>query len=64
VSFQGRFQRGPYGFPDPGAQHITTTNSTYYIHNEQPQLLTDAIRKVVDADRDGAETVGNVEGAE
>jgi pimeloyl-ACP methyl ester carboxylesterase len=46
----------------PGAEHIT--NSTHYIHNEQPQLVTDSIRQVVDADRDGAETVGIVEGAE
>ena len=63
-SFRGRFRRGPYGFPNPGAQHITTTNITHYIHNEQPQLVTDSIRQVVDADRDGAETVGIVEGAE
>ncbi|HEX8260372.1 MAG TPA: alpha/beta hydrolase [Rubrobacteraceae bacterium] len=48
----------------PGAEHITNTNSTHYIHNEQPQLVTDAIRQVVDADRDGAETVDVVEGAE
>jgi pimeloyl-ACP methyl ester carboxylesterase len=39
----------------PGAEHITNTNSTHYIHNEQPQLVIDAIRQVVDADRDGAE---------
>jgi pimeloyl-ACP methyl ester carboxylesterase len=48
----------------PGAEHITNTNSTHYIHNEQPQLVIDSIRQVVDADRDGAETVGTVEGAE
>jgi pimeloyl-ACP methyl ester carboxylesterase len=48
----------------PGAEHITNTNSTHYIHNEQPQLVVDAIRQVVDADRDGAETAGIVEGAE
>jgi pimeloyl-ACP methyl ester carboxylesterase len=48
----------------PGAEHITNTNSTHYIHNEQPQLVIDAIRQVVDADRDGAETVDVVEGAE
>ena len=48
----------------PGAEHITNTNSTHYIHSEQPQLVTDSIRQVVDADRDGAETVGTVEGAE
>jgi pimeloyl-ACP methyl ester carboxylesterase len=48
----------------PGAEHITETNSGHDIHNEQPQLVIDAIRKVVDADRDGAETVAVVEGAE
>jgi len=48
----------------PGAKHITNTNSTHYIHNEQPQLVTDSIRQVVDADRDDAETVAVVEGGE
>ncbi len=48
----------------PGAEHITNTNSTHYIHNEQPQLVIDAIRQVVDADRDNAETVAVVEGGE
>ena len=48
----------------PGAEHITTTNITHYIHNEQTQLVTDSIRQIVDAERDGAETVGVVEGAE
>lgn len=47
-----------------GANHITDTNSGHYIAGEQPQLVIDAIRQVVDADRDGAETVGIVEGAE
>jgi pimeloyl-ACP methyl ester carboxylesterase len=48
----------------PGAEHITETNSGHYIHNEQPQLVIDAIRQVVDADREGAETVDVVEGTE
>ena len=48
----------------PGAEHITNTNSTHYIHLDNPQLVTDSIRQVVDADRDGAETVDVVEGAE
>jgi pimeloyl-ACP methyl ester carboxylesterase len=48
----------------PGAEHITETNSGHDIHNEQPQLVIDAIRQVVDADRDGAETVAVVEGGE
>ena len=48
----------------PGAEHITDTNSTHYIHLDNPQLVTDSIRQVVDAARDGAQTVGTVEGAE
>jgi pimeloyl-ACP methyl ester carboxylesterase len=48
----------------PGAEHITNTNSTHYIQLDNPQLVTDSIRQVVDADRDGAETVGIVEDAE
>jgi pimeloyl-ACP methyl ester carboxylesterase len=48
----------------PNAEHITETNSGHDIHNEQPQLVIDAIRQVVDADRDNAEKVGVVEGAE
>jgi pimeloyl-ACP methyl ester carboxylesterase len=48
----------------PGAEHITNTNSTHYIHLDNPQLVSDSIRQVVDADRDGAETVAVVEGAE
>jgi pimeloyl-ACP methyl ester carboxylesterase len=38
----------------PGAEHITDTNSTHYIHLENPQLVSDSIRRVVDAARDGA----------
>ena len=48
----------------PNAEHITETNSGHDIHNEQPQLVIDAIRQVVDADRDDAETGGVVEGVE
>jgi pimeloyl-ACP methyl ester carboxylesterase len=48
----------------PGAERITNTNSTHYIQRDNPQLVTDSIRQVVDADRDGAETVSIVEGAE
>jgi pimeloyl-ACP methyl ester carboxylesterase len=46
------------------ARHITDTNSSHFIAGEQPQLVTDAVRQVVDAVRDGAETVGVVEGPE
>ena len=48
----------------PGVEHITNTNSTHYIHNEQPQLVIDAIRQVVDASRDNAEIASVVEGVE
>jgi pimeloyl-ACP methyl ester carboxylesterase len=37
----------------PGAEHITDTNSTHYIQLYNPRLVTDSIRKVVDAERDG-----------
>ena len=32
----------------PGAKHITDTDSDHYIHQENPQLVIDAIREVVD----------------
>ena len=35
----------------PDAKHITNTNSGHEIHKEQPQLVIDSIRKVVDAVR-------------
>jgi pimeloyl-ACP methyl ester carboxylesterase len=38
----------------PNAKHITNTNSGHDIHKEQPQLVIDAIRQVVDAVRDPA----------
>jgi hypothetical protein len=38
----------------PSAEHITDTNSTHYIHLENPRLVSDSIRGVVDAARDGA----------
>src|ERR671917_139142 len=31
----------------PGAKHITNTNSDHYIHQEQPQLVIDAVREVL-----------------
>jgi pimeloyl-ACP methyl ester carboxylesterase len=48
----------------PGAEHITDTNSTHYIHLENPRLVSDSIRRVVDADRDGEKTVGVGKGAD
>ena len=38
----------------PGAKHITNTNSGHEIHKEQPQLVIDSIRQVVDAVRSGS----------
>jgi pimeloyl-ACP methyl ester carboxylesterase len=35
----------------PNAKHVTNTNSGHEIHKEQPQLVIDAIREVVDAAR-------------
>ncbi len=37
----------------PHAKHITETNSGHEIHKEQPQLVVDSIRQVVDAVRSG-----------
>jgi pimeloyl-ACP methyl ester carboxylesterase len=36
-----------------GARHVTDTRSGHHIHVEQPQLVTDAIREVVQAVRSG-----------
>ena len=38
----------------PNAKHITSTNSGHEIQKEQPQLVVDAIRQVVDAVRGGS----------
>jgi pimeloyl-ACP methyl ester carboxylesterase len=35
----------------PGSTHVTRTNAGHYIHIEQPQVVVDAIRQVVDAAR-------------
>lgn len=37
----------------PNEKHITNTNSGHEIHKEQPQLVIDAIREVVEAVRNG-----------
>lgn len=42
----------------PGAKHITNTNSGHEIHKEQPLLVIDAIREVVDAVRRGCSRPG------
>ncbi len=41
----------------PGAKHITDTNSGHEIHKDQPQLVTDAVREVVEAVRGGSPQV-------
>jgi hypothetical protein len=38
----------------PDAKHISNTNSGHDIHKEQPQLVIDSIRKVVEAVRSGS----------
>ena len=38
----------------PNAKHISNTNSGHEIHKEQPLLVIDAIRQVVDAVRGGS----------
>jgi hypothetical protein len=38
----------------PGAEHITDTNSTHYIQLYNPRLVSDSIRRVVEAARDSA----------
>jgi len=44
-----------------GAKHINDTNSGHYIAGEQPQLVIDAIRQVVEAARNGTSVgYGNV----
>jgi pimeloyl-ACP methyl ester carboxylesterase len=48
----------------PEAAHITDTNSAHYIQVENPQLVTDSIRRVVEAERDGEKTVGDVKGTD
>jgi pimeloyl-ACP methyl ester carboxylesterase len=37
----------------PGAKHVTKTDSGHVIHHDNPQLVTDSIREVVDAVRAG-----------
>jgi pimeloyl-ACP methyl ester carboxylesterase len=48
----------------PGAEHVTDTNSSHYIHIYNPQLVSDLIRRAVEAERDGEKTVGDVKGAD
>ena len=41
----------------PGARFIDDPHSGHYIHQEQPQLVIDSIREVVDAARVGSTTL-------
>ena len=41
----------------PGARHDKETHSGHNIHREQPQLVIEAIREVVDAVRQGRDTL-------
>jgi pimeloyl-ACP methyl ester carboxylesterase len=41
----------------PGGKHIKVGNSTHYIHVDQPRVVIDAIREVVDAVRAGKTTL-------
>jgi pimeloyl-ACP methyl ester carboxylesterase len=44
----------------PGARHITNTDSSHYIHQEQPNLVIDSVREVVDAvGKKGCKKVGH-----
>lgn len=40
-----------FHFPNYRDKHVTDTNSGHEIHKEQPQLVIDAIREVVEAVR-------------
>ncbi|MBP7241557.1 alpha/beta hydrolase [Amaricoccus sp.] len=42
----------------PAARHVTKTDSGHNIHKNNPQLVTDAIRDVVDAVRSGRTALG------
>ncbi len=41
----------------PGSRHVTKTDSGHVIHHDNPQLVTDSIRDVVDAVRAGRTTL-------
>jgi uroporphyrinogen-III decarboxylase len=41
----------------PNTKHITNTNSGHEIHKEQPQLVIDSIREVVEAVHSGSQLV-------
>lgn len=37
----------------PGARHVTDTNSGHFIHQEQPALVIEKVREVLEAARNG-----------
>ena len=45
----------------PNAKHITNTHSGHDIHKEQPQLVIDSIREVVEAVRNGRVALPNLQ---
>jgi pimeloyl-ACP methyl ester carboxylesterase len=47
----------------PNEKHITKTNSGHEIHKEQPQLVIDAIRDVVEAVHNGRSALANFQSA-
>ena len=47
----------------PNEKHVTNTNSGHEIHKEQPQLVIDAIRDVVEAVRNGRSALANFQTA-
>jgi pimeloyl-ACP methyl ester carboxylesterase len=42
----------------PGARHVTKTDSGHEIHKDQPQLVIDSVRAVVEAVREGRTEIG------
>jgi len=45
----------------PNAKHITNTHSGHDIHKEQPQLVIDSIREVIEAVRNGRVALPNLQ---
>lgn len=43
----------------PGGRHITNTHSGHYIHQKHPKLVTNNIRKVIEAAREKASALGS-----
>jgi pimeloyl-ACP methyl ester carboxylesterase len=41
----------------PGAKHVTRTESGHVIHHDNPQIVTDSVREVIDSVREGRTAV-------